>query len=152
DLRPAPDPRQVTIPEGVATLGRSRDDSGAFGWDNEFGVQRVRVPGFTIGAFPVTNAEYLKFVRAGGYQTSFFWTPEDWAWRESEQLEHPHFWIAKGGAATGPATEWKLRTMFGRIPLPAAWPVYVTHAEASAFARWAGKKLPSEGQWHRAAY
>ena len=42
--------------------------------------------------------------------------------------------------------------MFGDIPLPLSWPVYVSHAEASAFARWAGKKLPTEAQWHRAAY
>ena len=153
DPRPAPEPRQVAIPAGVATLGKPRDDSGEFGWDNEFGVQRVHVPGFKIGAFPATNAEYLKFVRAGGYQTAFYWSPEDWAWRESERLEHPHFWIAKAGASpTDSAAEWELRTMFGRIPLPASWPVYVTHAEASAFARWARKKLPTEAQWHRAAY
>ena len=49
-------------------------------------------------------------------------------------------------------TEWEYRAMFGNVPLPMPWPVYVSHAEASAFARWAGRKLPSEAQWHRAAY
>ena len=153
DLRPAPEPRQVTIPSGIATLGKPREESGEFGWDNEFGVERVRVPSFTIGAFPVTNAEFLNFVQAAGYHSAFYWKPDDWAWLQSEKREHPHFWVAKPGASsTDSETEWELRTMFGRIPLPSSWPVYVTHAEASAFARWVGKKLPSEAQWHRAAY
>ena len=52
-----------------------------------------------------------------------------------------------------PATDrWLLRTMFDEVPLPLDWPVYVSHAEASAYARWAGKELPSEAEWHRAAY
>ena len=153
DQRPAPEPRQATIPSGIATLGKPREESGEFGWDNEFGVERVRVPAFTIGAFPVTNAEFLNFVQAGGYHSAFYWKPDDWAWLQSEKREHPHFWVAKlGASSTDSETEWELRTMFGRIPLPSSWPVYVTHAEASAFARWAGKKLPSEAQWHRAAY
>jgi ergothioneine biosynthesis protein EgtB len=151
--RPAPEPRQVTIPAGVGTLGKARGESGEFGWDNEFGVERVLVPSFSIGAFPVTNGEYLKFVQAGGYQSSFYWKPEDWAWIEREKRAHPHFWIPKPEASsTLAAVQWELRLMFGTIPLPPAWPVYVTHAEASAFARWAGKELPSEAQWHRAAY
>ena len=153
DARPAPEPRQVTIPAGMATLGKPRGDSSEFGWDNEFGVERVRVPAFTIGAFPVTNAEFLEFVRAGGYHSAFYWKPDDWAWLRDDKRQHPHFWSPKAHApSTDPATKWELRTMFGRVPLPASWPVYVTHAEASAFARWAGKKLPSEAQWHRAAY
>jgi ergothioneine biosynthesis protein EgtB len=153
DSRPAPHPRQVTVPAGVATLGMPRGSSHEFGWDNEFGVEQVRVPAFSIGAFPVTNAEYLKFVQAGGYQAAFYWTPEDWAWIESEKREHPHFWVpAVNSSSTDPAAQWDLRLMFGSIPLPPSWPVYVTHAEASAYARWAGKKLPKEAQWHRAAY
>jgi ergothioneine biosynthesis protein EgtB len=152
DPRPAPEQRQVTIPAGVATLGMGRAP-GEFGWDNEFGVERVEVPGFSIGAFPVTNGEYLKFVQSGGYQSSFYWSPEDWAWLQSEKRDHPHFWTPKPQASPAdPEARWDLRLMFGTIPLPLAWPVYVTHGEASAFARWAGKKLPTEAQWHRAAY
>jgi gamma-glutamyl hercynylcysteine S-oxide synthase len=153
DPRPAPGMRFVTIPAGIATLGKSRHDSSDFGWDNEFGAERVEVPSFSIGAYPVTNAEYLKFVQAGGYQTAFYWTPEDWAWVESQKIEQPHFWTPKSDASGAPSlAPWDLRTMFGAMPLPPAWPVYVTHAEASAFARWSGKKLPTEAQWHRAAY
>jgi iron(II)-dependent oxidoreductase len=153
DPRPAPPTRFVKIPAGVATLGKSRNDSSDFGWDNEFGVERVEVPSFSIGVYPVTNGEYLKFVQAGGYQTAFYWTPEDWAWVESERIEHPHFWRPKSdGSPAQSHAQWELRTMFGSMPLPPSWPVYVTHAEASAFARWSGKKLPSEAHWHRAAY
>ena len=147
----APRPRQVTIPAGVATLGRPRDSG--FGWDNEFCEQQVPVQSFSIDVYPVTNHEYLKFVQAGGYQNSKFWRPEDWEWKNQQHLEHPHFWAPRSSSApTDPDTEWEYRSMFGTIPLPASWPVYVSHAEASGFARWAGRKLPTEAQWHRAAY
>ena len=152
DPRPAPEQRQATIPAGIATLGRSRR-AGGFGWDNEFETQQIIVPEFSIDVFPVTNAQYLKFVQAGGYEDARYWKSEDWEWRRRQGLEHPHFWILRSGSrAADPDTQWGYRAMFGTIPLPPAWPVYVSHAEASAFARWAGKKLPSEAQWHRAAY
>lgn len=152
DPKPAPSPRQVTIPAGVATLGQLRN-SHSFGWDNEFGEQRIDVPSFSIGALPVTNGEYLRFVRAGGYENSSYWKPEDWEWIHRERMQHPHFWVQRSSSlAADPDTQWEYRAMFGTIPLPLAWPVYVSHAEASAFARWSGKKLPTEAQWHRAAY
>ncbi|HEX4001157.1 MAG TPA: SUMF1/EgtB/PvdO family nonheme iron enzyme [Candidatus Acidoferrales bacterium] len=152
DPRPAPEPRQVTIPAGTTTLGQLRG-SDEFGWDNEFGSHKIHVPSFSIDAFPVTNAQYLKFVQAGGYQNPKFWSAEDWEWKRSKRLEHPYFWINRSGsAATGRNTRWEYVGMFGTIPLPPSWPVYVSHAEASAFARWAGQKLPTEAQWHRAAY
>jgi len=81
DPHPAPRPRRVTIPSGVATLGMARDLPRGFGWDNEFGVQEIQVPSFSVDAFPVTNGEYLKFVRAGGYQNSRYWNAADWDWK-----------------------------------------------------------------------
>lgn len=152
DSHRPPRPRQVDIPAGIVTLGQSRD-SGGFGWDNEFEIERVDVPSFSIDAFPVTNQEYLKFVRADGYQNQSYWTPDDWEWRKRENVEHPHFWHNHAASiSAGLEAEWDYRGMFGTIPLPPSWPVFVSHAEAAAFARWAGKKLPSEAQWHRAAY
>ena len=151
DTRSAPRPRRVAIPAGVATLGQPRGDS--FGWDNEFEEQRVEVPSFSIDAFPVTNGEYLKFVQAGGYEDLRYWSADDWNWKSSAKLDHPHFWVRRSDGQDGQANEqWQYRVMFGRIPLPLSWPAYVSHAEASAFARWAGKKLPTEAQWHRASY
>jgi len=151
DLTPTPTQDIVAIPGGVATLGQARGS--AFGWDNEFETLKIEVPAFSIDVFPVTNGEYLNFVRAGGYDEPRYWSPEDWDWKSSSKLEHPHFWLRSPGQVSAAMNErWDYRAMFGRIPLPMAWPVYVSHAEASAYARWAGKKLPSEAQWHRAAY
>jgi ergothioneine biosynthesis protein EgtB len=152
DPRPAPRPRQVTIPAGIATLGQSRSD-GVFGWDNEFEEQQVEVPSFSVDVFPVTNEEYLKFVRAGGYEDRNYWKSEDWEWIRRGRTAHPRYWVQRSSSrAADPDTQWEYRAMFGTIPLPLSWPVYVSHAEASAFAQWAGKKLPTEAQWHRAAY
>jgi gamma-glutamyl hercynylcysteine S-oxide synthase len=148
DPRPAPKPREVTIPAGIATLGESRGS--AFGWDNEFESHQVEVPAFSIDAFPVTNGEYLKFVQAGGYSDPRYWSRESWEWKSSARLEHPHFW--RPASSDGAPGEWDYRCMFGSIPLPLAWPVYVSHAEASAYARWGGKQLPTEAQWHRAGF
>jgi gamma-glutamyl hercynylcysteine S-oxide synthase len=152
DARPAPDAKMVTIPSGITTLGQPRDRL-AFGWDNEFGMQRVLVPSFSISVFPVTNAEYLRFVQAGGYRSGKYWRTEDWEWVRKENLEQPHFWKrASASPAEDAKTKWEYRGMFASIPLPPSWPVYVSFAEASAFAKWAGRKLPTEEQWQRAAY
>jgi iron(II)-dependent oxidoreductase len=115
--------RMIGIPAGTATLGRRESDG--FGWDNEFVAHTVQVPAFAVGKHKVTNGEYLDFVRAG--------------------VEVPHFWIQRDG-------EFFYRAMFGEITLPLDWPVYVTQAEAAAYAEWTGKSLPTEAQFHRAAY
>ena len=136
--------RMVQIPAGTATLGLSRS-SGEFGWDNEFEAQTVDVPAFEIEQFMVSNAGFLEFVNSGGYETPQFWADADWEWKTLQDISHPIFWTKASDA-------WRYRTMFDEVPLPLAWPVYVSHAEASAYARWAGKSLPTEAEWHRAAY
>jgi ergothioneine biosynthesis protein EgtB len=143
-IAPPFEPHMVTIPEGAATLGQSRS-AGKFGWDNEFEIENVRVPEFRIDAYPVTNGQFLAFVRAGGYDDRSLWSKDDWEWKTAEGISHPQFWIRRGD-------DWHCRAMFSQPPLPLAWPAYVSQAEASAYARWAGKSLPSEPQWHRAAY
>ncbi len=130
----------VGIPAGPATMGISREDHAAFGWDNEFEAHAVDVPGFAIDRYKVTNGQYLQFIKAGGYQDRSLWTSLDWDWKERQGITRPLFWKATC-----------LQTMFDEIPLPLDWPVYVSHAEASAYARWAGKRLPTEAEWHRAA-
>jgi formylglycine-generating enzyme required for sulfatase activity len=111
------------VPEGEATLGRRRDDN--FAWDNEYEQVSRFVPSFGIQSHKVTNGDYLRFVRDGA--------------------SAPHFWTRRGD-------EFFYRGMFEKIPLPLDWPVYVTLNEAQAYARWAGKDLPTEEQFHRAAY
>jgi ergothioneine biosynthesis protein EgtB len=135
----------VEIPGGTATLGLARSEAGPFGWDNEFEEHRVEVPAFAIDAYNVTNRDYLRFVRDGGYERRNLWTDSGWEWIISQDHGYPSFWIPNGNS-------WCYRAMFGEISLPLDWPVYVSHDEASAYARWAGKNLPSEGEWHRAAY
>ncbi len=153
DTRSAPLQRQVKIAAGAATLGMSKTVSHPFGWDNEFGAQRIDVREFSIDAYPASNGDYVKFVQAGGYQDASCWKTEDWEWIQRSGIRHPHFWRLKNGIhPENPKASWEYRGMFGAIPLPLSWPVWVSHAEASAFSKWAGKKLPTEAQWHRAAY
>ncbi|MGH9862915.1 MAG: SUMF1/EgtB/PvdO family nonheme iron enzyme, partial [Candidatus Acidiferrales bacterium] len=137
--------RQIAIPAGRATLGLERAENNVFGWDNEYEGHTVDVPAFAIDSHNVTNADFLAFVRVGGYRERSLWSEADWTWKEAQGLEHPLFWVRCGDA-------WHYRTLFEEIPLPLAWPVFVTQAEAAAYARWAGKSLPSEAQFHRAAY
>jgi iron(II)-dependent oxidoreductase len=121
----------VDIPAGVATLGRPSGDG--FGWDNEFEQHSIDVPAFRISRFKISNGEYLDYLRATGAES-----------------HPPNFWIERDG-------RWFLRAMFGEIPLPLDWPVYVTHKEASAYVQWRcgmeyrNYALPTEAQFHRAA-
>ena len=115
----------VTIAAGAATLGANREAI-VFGWDNEFDAHRVEVGEFEIDRHSVTNADYLPFVEAG-------------------HAEPPAFWVRKDG-------EWFWRGMFENIPLPPAWPVYVSQKDAAAFAAAHGRRLMTEAEFHRAAY
>jgi ergothioneine biosynthesis protein EgtB len=135
----------VEIPSGSTLLGLSRDDGAAFGWDNEYEAHRVTVPAFAIDRYKVTNAEYLEFMNAGGYSDRSLWPEAGWSWKEEQDIRQPVFWKRRN-------RRWYYRTMFDELPLPLDWPAYVSHAEASAYARWAGKALPAEAEWHRAAY
>jgi iron(II)-dependent oxidoreductase len=138
-------PAMIEIPAGRVTMGLRRDDPSSFGWDNEFEEHTVDVPAFAIDQYEVTNGQYLEFLAAGGYNNPGLWTKQGWDWKIRDNLTHPGFWRPRGDS-------WYLRTMFDEIPLPLDWPVYVSHAEASAFGNWAGKSLPTEAQWQRAAY
>jgi len=137
-------PRMVKIPAGPATLGIRRAGA-SFGWDNEYEEHVVDVPAFEIDQYPVTNEQFLAFVNDNGYGRRSYWADADWSWISENGVSHPGFWRRQND-------HWYLRTMFDEIPLPGSWPVYVSHGEVSAFARWSGKALPTEAQWHRAAY
>jgi iron(II)-dependent oxidoreductase len=148
--------RMIAISEGRATLGQSRNNvaqssgdqdapQSAFGWDNEFEATVENVPAFSIDAFPVTNAQFLEFVRAGGYDDRNLWRTEDREWKSAAGITHPRFWIPRSNG-------WNFRGTFEELPLSPSSPVWVSHAEAAAYARWAGKSLPTEAQWHRAAF
>ncbi|MGI4813052.1 MAG: SUMF1/EgtB/PvdO family nonheme iron enzyme [Janthinobacterium lividum] len=148
--RPVLQAAAVEVPAGIAQLGIARDRG--FGWDNELcddTPHAVEVPAFTMDRHMVSNGDFAEFVAAGGYQQPTFWTPADWTWIQTADIRHPAFWQAK--AAGEPGGGWQIKTMFDLIDLPLDWPVYVSHAEASAYARYVGRALPSEAQWQHAA-
>jgi ergothioneine biosynthesis protein EgtB len=136
----------VRIPAGNARLGARFDDI-AFGWDNEFAEITVDVAAFKMDSLPVSNGEFLEFVSAGGYNKPRYWRMEDWQWKELEHKQHPTCWLKQGDA-------WCYRAMFDLLPLAQVvnWPVYVSLAEARAYARWCGKRLPTEAEYQRAAF
>jgi len=137
-------PRQAMVSEGTATLGLERS-SGDFGWDNEFDSHQVHVPAFAIDVYKVTNGQFLEFVRAGGYEERSFWTESSWEWITASEMRYPKFWkpVADG---------WRCRTMFADVEFKPFWPVYVSHAEAEAYCKWKGRTMPTEAQYHRAAF
>jgi ergothioneine biosynthesis protein EgtB len=141
---PAPTAEWVTVPAGTATLGADVTDE-TFSWDNERSAHAVEVPGFRIQAHDVTNARFMEFVVAGGYHDSRWWARADWDWLHHEGISHPLFWEHDEAG-------WWWRGMFDRVPLPEQWPVYVSQAEASAYARFRGARLPTEAEYHRAAF
>ena len=134
----------IRVPGDRATLGVDRD-AVPFAWDNERPARIEQVEGFDIDRHDVTNDAFMKFVEAGGYTDPRWWTAEDFAWAEREGRRYPLFWERHEDA-------WYWRGMFALIPLPPSWPVYVSFAEASAFARWRGGRLPTEAEFQRAAY
>ena len=136
----------VRVPAGPVTLGASFERL-PFGWDNEFPEHPVEVAAFAMDATPVTNAEYREFLEAGGYERRAGWTDEGWAWKERAGLSHPNDWKREGD-------RWLCRTVFDAVPLEeaGAWPVSVSWAEARAYTRWKGNDLPTEAEFHRAAY
>ncbi|MGA7289825.1 MAG: SUMF1/EgtB/PvdO family nonheme iron enzyme [Terriglobales bacterium] len=141
--------KMMAVPVGAVTLGLAHDTAD-FGWDNEFEAHSVDVPAFEIDQYKVTNRQYLDFMAAGGYDTRALWSDDDWNWKTTQGISHPKFWKKHGRT-------WIYRTMFDEIsfdetPQVLDWPVYVSQAEASAYARWAGKSLPTEAEWQRAAY
>jgi iron(II)-dependent oxidoreductase len=137
----------LDIPSGFVRLGLKRDGV-LFGWDNEYEEHQANVPAFSIDQYQVTNQQYLDFVNAGGYETQALWEENDWNWKSEQKVSQPAFWLRHEKVNN----QWLYRTMFNDIPLPLTWPVYVSQAEAKAYARWAGKSLPTEAEWHRAAY
>jgi iron(II)-dependent oxidoreductase len=133
---PAPPPQrppevtatgEVTVPGGSFTLG----STDPWAYDNERPAHAVELPGFRIDLALVTAAEYAAFMDGGGYRDRDAWSDEGWAWREAEGAERPLHWDPSAPA---------------RLPVQ-----HVSLYEAEAYARWAGKRLPTEPEWEKAA-
>jgi iron(II)-dependent oxidoreductase len=132
----------VSIPEGTFLSGAPWD---TFAYDNERPAQEVFVNAFRIGRAPVTNREYADFVGEGGYERREFWTEEGWALREKEGWRCPLYWRREGA-------NWVERRMFEEAALRLEHPVTgVSWFEAEAYAKFAGRRLPTEAEWEKAA-
>jgi iron(II)-dependent oxidoreductase len=144
-------PAMIEIPACEFEMGASRD---GFAYDNELPPHAVFVPAFKIARVPVTNAEFAQFIAEGGYTRREFWDAEGWSWRERENWTQPLYWSRDDGASSSssPSSSWRVRGMFDESPLSPDHPVTgVSWYEAEAFARFAGKRLPTEAEWERAA-
>ncbi|MER0449548.1 ergothioneine biosynthesis protein EgtB [Streptomyces sp. Edi4] len=135
-------PAEVLVPGGPFTMGTSAEP---WALDNERPAHHRIVPAFHLDTTPVTCGAYLRFIDDGGYRDSRWWEPAGWEMVREHELTAPLFWRREGG-------QW-LRRRFGVTePVPADEPVlHVSWYEADAYARWAGRRLPSEAEWEKAA-
>jgi len=138
-----PDEEMVHVPGGLFVMGT---DDRTWALDNERSAHEVEAPGFYLDKVPVTNRAYLEFVEDGGYGRKELWDPEGWQWREEERISAPEHWYQRE-----PHSWWTQRFGFDEPVSMDAPVVHVSWYEADAYARWAGKRLPTEAEWEKAA-
>jgi iron(II)-dependent oxidoreductase len=130
------------FPGGEVTIGT--DDTSA-AYDNERPTHTVDLQPFEIDRSPVTNGDYMTFMAAGGYDDSRLWSEPGLEWLRSSGARAPHHWKRQAGV-------WTERMMDREREVDPHRPVcHVCYYEAEAFARWAGKRLPTEREWEVAA-
>ncbi len=132
----------VRFPGGVVPIGT--DDRSA-AYDNERPRHGVEVAPFRIDVHPVTNGEFLAFMAAGGYDARELWSEAGWRWRTENAVSAPKYWALREGV-------WFTRSMDREEPVDPSHPVcHVCWYEAEAYARFVGKRLPTEIEWEVAA-
>jgi gamma-glutamyl hercynylcysteine S-oxide synthase len=136
-------PAEVLVDGGPFVMGT---DTEPWAYDNERPAHEVHVGSFFIDTAPVTNRAFLEFIDADGYHDACWWSDDGWAWCREARLEHPEFWRRDG------ASSWSVLRFGRRQALDLAEPVqHVCWYEADAYARWRGRRLPSEAEWEKAA-
>lgn len=132
----------LDYPGGLYTVGYKGDD---FAFDNESPLHSVYLPDYYLASHLITNGEYLEFMQAGGYGKPDYWLSEGWATAQLNQWDAPLYWEEIDG-------HWWTMTLGGLRQVNEQEPVcHVSFYEADAYARWAGKRLPTEAEWEVAA-
>jgi ergothioneine biosynthesis protein EgtB len=132
----------LSIPAGVYEIGYQGD---GFCFDNELAPHKVYLNEYQISAGLVTNAEYLAFMEAGGYENFGYWHAEGWDWVKNQGTGAPLYWHFIDGG-------WRNYTMAGPRPVDPEQPVcHINYYEAAAFAAWRGCRLPTEWEWEAAS-
>lgn len=132
----------TTIDEGRYQIGHKKN---TFAYDNEGGAHSVMLQEFSIRNSLVTNHEYLQFMQAGGYQRHDYWLGDGWKWVKENHILSPLYWHFIDGA-------WYRYSLSGLEKVNLEEPVtHISFYEASAFAEWAGMRLPTEFEWEAAA-
>ncbi|MEF8721172.1 MAG: SUMF1/EgtB/PvdO family nonheme iron enzyme [Candidatus Accumulibacter delftensis] len=125
----------------TASVRTAYEDQPGFAFDNELSAHPIALPAFAIDSTPVSWERYLPFVTANGYQQARYWSSAGWRWREAAGIDAPRYLRQSGG-------QWQQRRFGQWQPLPiAAAAVHLSWFEADAWCRWAGRRLPTEGEW-----
>jgi ergothioneine biosynthesis protein EgtB len=131
----------VNIEGGLVEIGFT---GVGFSFDNEQPRHKVWLEPYRLASHPVTNGEYISFIEAGGYEQPEHWLSDGWAAVKKEKWKHPLYWRKTGD-------EWYTFTLTGEKKLNLDEPVcHISFYEADAFARWNGKRLPTEAEWEHA--
>jgi ergothioneine biosynthesis protein EgtB len=139
---PSPHVRFIDFEEAIVEIGH---DGRGFAYDNESPRHRALVPTFSLAPRPVTNGEYIKFIEDGGYTRPEFWLSFGWMTVNEQRWKAPLYWTKRDGT-------WWYFTLSGFRPIDESEPVtHVSYFEADAYANWAGRRLPTEFEWERAA-
>lgn len=141
-IKSLPELRWTSFDEGVYEVGH---DGNGFGYDNEFPRHKTYIHDFELANRPVTNGEYMEFIKDGGYGESKWWLDEGFSTVSEEEWDAPLYWTRKDG-------NWYHFTLSGLEKVDPNEPVcHVSYFEADAYARWAGCRLPTEQEWEVAA-
>jgi len=134
--------KSIKMSGGIFTLGYNGEN---YCYDIELPEHKVYLENYAIDAFPVTNEQYLEFMEDGGYNTYKYWLSDGWEKVKKNEWQSPMYWENVDG-------QWKVRDFLGIRKLNPKEPVcHVSYYEADAYCKWAGKRIPTEAEWEKAA-